>query len=38
MQRQGRLSSIRSSMNIGKTIDFLVEQATVVESEETSLE
>ena len=38
MQRQGRLSSIRSSMNIGKTIDFLVEQANVVESIETNLE
>jgi trigger factor len=38
IQRQGRLSSIRSSMNIGKTIDFLVEQANVVESIETNLE
>lgn len=38
MQRQGRLSSIRSSMNIGKTIDFLVEQANVIESTETNLE
>ncbi|MEY4244854.1 MAG: trigger factor [Verrucomicrobiota bacterium] len=38
MQRQGRLSSIRSSMNIGKTIDFLVEQANVIESTATNLE
>jgi trigger factor len=38
MQRQGRLSSIRSSMAIGKTIDFLVEQANVVESAETVIE
>lgn len=32
MQRAGRLPSIRSSIGIGKTIDFLVEQAEVVES------
>jgi trigger factor len=38
MQRQGRLSSIRSSMTIGKTIDFLVEQANVVESAEATLD
>lgn len=38
MQRQGRLSSIRSSMAIGKTIDFLVENANVVESAEMPLE
>jgi trigger factor len=38
MQRQGRLSSIRSSMAIGKTIDFLVEQANVVESAEATVE
>lgn len=38
MQREGRLSSIRSSMTIGKTIDFLVEQANVVESAEATLD
>jgi trigger factor len=37
MQRQGRLSSIRSSIAIGKTIDFLVAQAEVVESAEAVL-
>jgi len=36
MQRAGRLQNIRSSMAIGKTIDFLVEQANVVESTETT--
>lgn len=38
MQREGRLQSIRSSMAIGKTIDFLVEQANVVESNEATLD
>ncbi len=38
MQRQGRLQNIRSSMAIGKTIDFLVEHANVVESTEATLD
>ena len=38
MQRAGRIQSIRSSMSIGKTIDFLVEHANVVESTETPLD
>jgi trigger factor len=38
MQREGRLPNIRSSMAIGKTIDFLVEHANVVESQETTLD
>lgn len=38
MQREGRLQSIRSSMAIGKTIDFLVEHANVVESNEATLD
>ncbi len=38
MQRAGRLQNIRSSMAIGKTIDFLVEHANVVESTETPLD
>jgi trigger factor len=38
MQRAGRLPNIRSSMAIGKTIDFLVEHANVVESNETTLD
>jgi trigger factor len=38
MQRAGRIQSIRSSMAIGKTIDFLVEHANVVESEDTTLD
>jgi trigger factor len=38
MQRAGRLPNIRSSMAIGKTIDFLVEHANVVESQETTLD
>lgn len=38
MQRAGRLPNIRSSMAIGKTIDFLVEHANVVESLETTLD
>jgi hypothetical protein len=37
MQRGGRLPSIRSSIRIGKAIDFLVEHAEVVESAETAL-
>ena len=37
MQRSGRLSSVRSSIGIGKAIDFLVEHANVVESAETNL-
>lgn len=38
MQRAGRIPNIRSSMLIGKTIDFLVEQANVVESTDTPLD
>jgi len=38
MQRAGRLSSIRNSIVIGKTIDFLVEQANVVESADAPVE
>ena len=38
MQRQGRLQSIRSSIAIGKTIDFLVAQANVVESPDATIE
>ncbi len=38
MQRAGRIPNIRSSMAIGKTIDFLVGQANVVESTETTLD
>lgn len=37
MQRSGRLASVRSSIGIGKAIDFLVEHANVVESAETNL-
>lgn len=37
MQRSGRLPSIRSSIAIGKTIDFLVEHAEVAESAEATL-
>lgn len=37
MQRAGRLSSVRSSIGIGKAIDFLVENAEVVESSEAVL-
>ena len=37
IQRSGRLPSIRSSIGIGKAIDFLVEHANVVESAETTL-
>lgn len=35
LQRSGRLSGIRNSMTIGKTIDFLVEHATVEETSDT---
>ena len=38
LQRAGRIQSIRSSIAIGKTIDFLVEHANVVESTETTLD
>ncbi len=38
MQRAGRIQNIRSSMAIGKTIDFLVEHANVSESPETILD
>jgi trigger factor len=38
MQRAGRIENIRSSMVIGKTIDFLIEHANVVESAETTLD
>lgn len=38
MQRAGRIQNIRSSMAIGKTIDFLVEHANVVESTETTVD
>jgi len=37
MQKAGRLPSIRSSILIGKAIDFLVKQANVVESAETAI-
>ena len=37
MQRAGRISNIRQSMVIGKTVDFLVEHAKVEESTEASL-
>jgi len=37
MRRSGRISSVRSSMIIGKAIDFLVEHADVVESAEAAL-
>ncbi len=38
MQREGRIEGIRNSMLIGKTIDFLVENANVAESEETPVD
>lgn len=38
MQRAGRIQNIRRSMAIGKTIDFLVEHANVVESTETTID
>lgn len=37
MQRAGRLPSIRSSIGIGKAIDFLVEHAEIIESAEAVL-
>ena len=37
MQRAGRLPSVRSSITIGKAIDFLVEHAEVAESAEIAL-
>ncbi len=37
MQRAGRLPAVRSSILIGKTIDFLVGRANVVESAETAV-
>jgi trigger factor len=37
MQRAGHIENVRSSMVIGKTIDFLIEHANVVESAETTL-
>jgi trigger factor len=36
MQRSGRIPSIRSSMAIGKTIDFLLEHANVIEIQESN--
>jgi trigger factor len=38
IQRSGRIPSIRTSMLMGKTIDFLVEHANVLESTETPLD
>lgn len=38
LQRSGRIPSVRSSMMIGKAIDFLVEHATVEESTEAKLD
>lgn len=38
MQRSGRLPGVRSSIAIGKAIDFLVEHANVVESAETTID
>jgi trigger factor len=38
MQRAGHIENVRSSMVIGKTIDFLIEHANVVESAETTLD
>ena len=37
MQRSGRIPSVRNSISIGKTIDFLVEHAEVAESAEIAL-
>jgi hypothetical protein len=37
LNRGGRLPSIRSSIGIGKAIDFLVQNAEVVESTEATL-
>jgi len=33
MQRSGRISSLRSSILIGKAIDFLIENAKIEEAE-----
>jgi trigger factor len=38
MQRQGRIQGVRNSMAIGKTIDFLVKHANVIENEETPVD
>jgi len=38
LQRAGRISNIRSSMVIGKAIDFLVEHATVEETNDATLD
>jgi trigger factor len=38
LQRGGRLSNIRSSMLVGKAIDFLLEHANVVESADATLD
>ncbi len=38
MQREGRIQSVRSSLLIGKAIDFLVENAEVTESAEATIE
>ncbi len=38
MQRAGRIPNIRSSMAVGKTIDFLVEQAIITEISEATLD
>jgi len=38
LQRSGRVANVRSSMVIGKAIDFLVEHATVEESTEAKLD
>lgn len=38
MKRAGRIQNIRSSILIGKTIDFLLEQANVVESTEITID
>jgi trigger factor len=38
LQRSGRIPNVRSSMVIGKAIDFLVEHATVEESTEANLD
>lgn len=38
MQREGRLQNIRNSMAIGKTIDFLVEHANVIESADATID
>jgi trigger factor len=38
LQRDGRIPTIRNSVLIGKAIDFLVEQAIVIESNDTTLD